>query len=312
MYADALYYGKGVPKDIPAAVQWYLRAAEQGNPIGQFNAARAYASGEGIASNFTRAYALFELAAANPGAPPQMRTSAEQTMTALREKMTSAQVADAQRFVKEWKPGQPIGQAVAIAVEQPLAVLLGYLNSAGYRAYLDKIVAMTEPEPLKGACNDLRIVDATEHFRVTEPTFSREGGGLNVETGAWVTRMVVDRCGTEVKRRVLVRATGGNQLESVRLFPGDFRGDLTLERDVTTIVLVGFSAMAKCDGVNNVHVLDIKSLADAAPASWSELWTVNACGTVFTGQMQYSRSPDKPGIHFELGDIKKAESFTRI
>ena len=241
-----------------------------------------------------------------------MRASATQTMDALREKMTSAQIADAQRFAKEWKSGQPIGQAVTVSVEQPIAVLLGYLNSAGYRAYLDKVVATTEPEPLKGACNDLRIVRADEHFKVADPTFSREGGGLNVETGAWITRMVVDRCGTEVKRRILVRATGGNQRESVRLLPGDFRGDLTLERDVTTIVLAGFASVAKCDGVDKIYVLDIKSLTDRGPVSWSELWTVNACGTVFTGEMQYSTSPDKPGVHFELDKITKGGPFTRI
>ena len=42
-----LYLGDGVPRDLGAAVHWYGRAAESGNPVAQNRYAKLLAVGEG-------------------------------------------------------------------------------------------------------------------------------------------------------------------------------------------------------------------------------------------------------------------------
>jgi hypothetical protein len=60
MYAE----GRGVPQDFQAAVQWYRKAAEQGDADAQVNLGLMYERGAGgLPKNRTLAYALFNLAA---------------------------------------------------------------------------------------------------------------------------------------------------------------------------------------------------------------------------------------------------------
>ena len=47
MYAN----GRGVAKDDNAAVRWYRRAAEAGEPTAMYNMGRRYAAGEGVAQD---------------------------------------------------------------------------------------------------------------------------------------------------------------------------------------------------------------------------------------------------------------------
>jgi TPR repeat protein len=51
MYAN----GEGVPKDAAKAVEWYRKAAEQGNAHAQFNLARMYDVGEGVPKDTAKA-----------------------------------------------------------------------------------------------------------------------------------------------------------------------------------------------------------------------------------------------------------------
>src|SRR5690606_38808838 len=44
----ALYLGKGVPRDREAAVLWYQRAADAGNPVAQNRYAKLLAAGENV------------------------------------------------------------------------------------------------------------------------------------------------------------------------------------------------------------------------------------------------------------------------
>ncbi|MFQ5468576.1 MAG: tetratricopeptide repeat protein [Kiloniellaceae bacterium] len=56
--------GAGRPEDLLEAARWYLRAARQGHPRAQSDLAMLLAKGRGVAQDYTRAYALFDLAAA--------------------------------------------------------------------------------------------------------------------------------------------------------------------------------------------------------------------------------------------------------
>ena len=55
--------GEGVPKNASAAVQWYRKAAEQGNAEAQFSLASMYEEGRGVVKDSTLAVQWYRKAA---------------------------------------------------------------------------------------------------------------------------------------------------------------------------------------------------------------------------------------------------------
>ena len=95
--------GLGVPRDHAEAVKWYRRAAEQGLHEAQVNLGALYAEGRGTPQDYVRAHMWFSLAAAHQQ-PGEKRDRAVRNRDRLAQKMTSEQIAEAQRLAREWKP----------------------------------------------------------------------------------------------------------------------------------------------------------------------------------------------------------------
>ena len=64
---NAYYDGTGVPQDYVEAVKWYRRAAERGYAPAQFNLARCYACGLGVAKDYFKQAKAWHLKAAERG-----------------------------------------------------------------------------------------------------------------------------------------------------------------------------------------------------------------------------------------------------
>jgi TPR repeat protein len=94
MYAK----GEGVPQDFAAAVAWYRKAAEQGYASAQNNLGTMYTQGEGVPQDFVFAHMWFNLAAAAGN------QDALQNRDGVARRMTSAQIAEAQKLARGWKP----------------------------------------------------------------------------------------------------------------------------------------------------------------------------------------------------------------
>ena len=91
--------GSGVPQDYAEAVKWYRKAAEQGHASAQKELGNMYAYGLGVPQDYVQAHKWYNLAAArDPG------TGAALNRALVSHKMTAAQIAEAQRFAREWKP----------------------------------------------------------------------------------------------------------------------------------------------------------------------------------------------------------------
>jgi TPR repeat protein len=90
--------GKGVPQDDHEAVKWYRLAAEQGYALAQYNLAGLYFLGEGVPQDNVLAYMWANLAAS------QGHEAAVENRDMLARAMTPAQLAEAQRLAREWKP----------------------------------------------------------------------------------------------------------------------------------------------------------------------------------------------------------------
>ncbi len=94
----AYAFGRGVAKDDREAVRWFRLAAEQGYANAQFRLGGRYAFGQGVAKDVVRAYTWFNLAAA------QGEEKAGELRELIAKEMTRAQIAEAQRLSREWRP----------------------------------------------------------------------------------------------------------------------------------------------------------------------------------------------------------------
>ncbi len=97
-------------RDDAEAVKWYRLAAEQGYASAQYNLGLMYAKGQGVPQDYVQAHMWFDLAASRfPARKAKRRDQAIGNRAFVASKMTPAQLAEAQRLAREWKPkkGKP-------------------------------------------------------------------------------------------------------------------------------------------------------------------------------------------------------------
>ena len=95
------YNGQGLTKDYVEAMRWYTKAALQDNADAQSNLGAMYSRGEGgVIRDMVTAYMWRNLAAAKGD------EIAKTARDALEKSMTPAQIAEAQKLSREWKPKQ--------------------------------------------------------------------------------------------------------------------------------------------------------------------------------------------------------------
>jgi uncharacterized protein len=99
MYAE----GKGAPQNHAEAMKWYQQAAEQGHPAAQHNLGDLYGKGKGAPQDFVQAHKWYNLAAAS-ATDDKERDTFLKNRDMLAAKMTPAQIAEARKLAREWKP----------------------------------------------------------------------------------------------------------------------------------------------------------------------------------------------------------------
>ncbi len=85
------------------ALKRYLEAAANGNERSMLALAFAYEGGQGVPQDYVQAHMWFNLAASRlpPGTD---RAKAVKNRDHVAKRMTPAQIAEAQRLAREWKP----------------------------------------------------------------------------------------------------------------------------------------------------------------------------------------------------------------
>jgi hypothetical protein len=86
--------GEGVAKDFKEAMKWFLKAATQGNALAQSNLSNMYQNGLGVLQDFVIAHMWSNIAGANGS------KSGAAIRVGLEKKMTSVQIAEAQRLAR--------------------------------------------------------------------------------------------------------------------------------------------------------------------------------------------------------------------
>jgi len=94
--------GLGVPQDYKEAAKWFRAAADQGHAFAQLNLGIMYENGLGVPQDYILAHMWFNLAASDR--TDEGRETAAKYRDSIAEKMTSEQIAYAQRLARLWKP----------------------------------------------------------------------------------------------------------------------------------------------------------------------------------------------------------------
>jgi TPR repeat protein len=91
--------GEGVQQNNVEALRWYRLAADHGHAGAQLYLGGLYATGAGVPRDYVQAYVWFSLSlAAGQG------EYAAQGVRNMEEKLTPAQLSEAQRRVRQWRP----------------------------------------------------------------------------------------------------------------------------------------------------------------------------------------------------------------
>ncbi len=194
-------------------------------------------------------------------------------------------------------------QALAQAEPDQKSLFGGYVNSAVYHGYLEQIFNLREPAILKAECPVMKVVEQNRTIVLEQPKFVRVDGNFRIDTGSWVALAVLDRCGSQVTRRALLKAIpGANQLQPVFLLPGDFHGNLKLEADAVRIVTPAMMAFAKCRDGSKFQVINVTAITPASANGWSETWTAIACDTKVDAEVTYRATGE--GMNISAGKWK--------
>jgi hypothetical protein len=79
-------------------VAWYRKVAEQGHAIAQNGLGEMYANGQGVPQDYVQAHMWFNLGATAGD------KDAVKNRDIVAAKMKPAQIAEAQKLAREWKP----------------------------------------------------------------------------------------------------------------------------------------------------------------------------------------------------------------
>lgn len=95
--------GEGTPRDVVESAKWYKKAAEQGNADAQSAISLIYANGDGVPQSLVEAHKWSDLAASN-SLDKNIHDKNIKNRDSLAVNMTPAQIAEAQKLAREWKP----------------------------------------------------------------------------------------------------------------------------------------------------------------------------------------------------------------
>jgi uncharacterized protein len=108
--ASKYHLGEEVTQDYGEAIRWYRKAAEQREPLAEFNLGVMYAKGQGVPQDYVQGYAWISLGAADSRGDAQKEFYAKEFAAdrdRLAKEMTAQQLAQAQRFIRQWEAARP-------------------------------------------------------------------------------------------------------------------------------------------------------------------------------------------------------------
>jgi TPR repeat protein len=148
----------GLPRNVREFVNWTRRAALQGERAAQAILGRAYSEGLGVPQDYVQAHMWLNLAAARgSGGAGKQREE-------LAGKMTSEQIAEAQKLARAWRPVRSRPIAVNVPSEKAGAATLRTGMGSGF--FVDSAGHIITNHHVVNNCGEVRIPAHGETARV--------------------------------------------------------------------------------------------------------------------------------------------------
>ena len=252
--------GDGVPKDQVEAVKWFRRAAQKNYANAQSNLGNRYVKGEGVPKDYVEAYRWFNLAAA------QGDEDAKTKLLETERRMTTGQIAEAQRLTREFVPRQLTESDASISGNIPRLAASGtgfFISADGFLVTNEHVVrdaaqvrlvtggGFISAKVVKvDAANDLALLKAEGRFAALPVAASR-----GVKLGGTVATVGFPNIGLQgfapklAKGEIASLSGAGDDARyfqiSVPVQPGNSGGALVDERgNVVGVVSAKLSASA--------------------------------------------------------------------
>ncbi len=203
-------------------------------------------------------------------------------------------------------PGSVRGQASggAPSAAEAIEMIRAFLASDVYRANLTTQIRDLEPPVLLAVCDKLTPdFDPAKH-RITVLSQLTMDPGLGMPVaGAWSSSVPVDRCGSEVRRTIMVQAVGKGQFRFAALLPGDTLANAKLQGDALRAAVPGVAAQMGCKDQDTVRVIDTAIAEKPVDRVWTETWTFAGCNMTQQRPVRFSPSPAGQGmVDFTIGE----------
>jgi hypothetical protein len=198
-------------------------------------------------------------------------------------------------------PGAVLGQASggAPTPAQAVEMIRAFLASDVYRENLTTQIRDLEPPVLLALCDKLTPdFDPAKHRITVLSEFTMDSGLRLPVAGSWSSSVPVDRCGSEVRRTILVQAVGKGQFRFAALLPGDTLANAKLQGDTLRAAAPVVAAEMGCK--EPVRVIDTVIAEKPVDRAWTETWTFAGCS--MTQQRPVRFSPSGQGMDFVVGD----------
>lgn len=176
-----------------------------------------------------------------------------------------------------------------------------FLLSPQFRAYLAEQVVKTEPPASLAECNRMTArLDLDAHRVFIDVPIAMAKGANAPVGGIWRHQIPVDRCGTMVRRTLLVQAQADGKLRAIQLLPGETIANVQLQIDALRAAVHQVAARTGCKA--SVRVTDTKVEQPFDEGRWTEVWTFSACGARTQRVVQFSPPASGPGTIYTVGD----------
>jgi hypothetical protein len=160
------------------------------------------------------------------------------------------------------------------------------VRSYDYEKLVGSKVIETDQQ-MSPPCQGERKIESRQIVTVTEAPQFIATRDVPV-AGRWLERVVVSRCGRQVRHNVFLFASKLRGLHAVVGFPGESRADLDLQFQIGKQVVA--TARRTNTACRKLDIIDITQRERDVPLGrpWTEIWTSWVCGTIVTSEVRYA------------------------
>ena len=193
--------------------------------------------------------------------------------------------------------GAMIAAPATAQTTQDVDKFLKLVQSYDYEKLIGGKVIETDQQ-MAPPCNSERKIEGHQIVAILRPPQFVETRAVPV-AGEWRERVVVSRCGKQVRHNVFLFASRVRGLHAVVAFPGESRADVDMQAQIGRQVLA--AARKTNPSCKRLDIVDtnLREKDAASGQPWTEIWTSWVCGVLTYAEVRYTPKP-AGGVDFRV------------